>query len=98
MARAKRDLSLRQRKESQRDPRPITPPLQFSLGEIRQHYDDSMDSIKSQFEVTDRLSGEGNTHACETMWRSQVAFSEALLDFYLRYAIGDSLITTSRSG
>lgn len=83
MARAKRDLSLRQRKESQRDSRPIAPPLQFSLGEIRQHYDDSMESIKSQFEVTDMLSQEDNMRACETIWRSQVAFSEALLDFYI---------------
>lgn len=80
---ARRDLSLTPRKENLRDAKPIEPPVQFSLVEIQQHFNESMDSIKAQFEVADALLSTGNNAGCRTVWRSQVVFAEGLLDYYI---------------
>ncbi len=37
-----RDFSLTPRKENQREPKAVEPPVQFSLDEIRQHFNESM--------------------------------------------------------
>ena len=79
----KRDLSLSPRRENQRDARPIDPPVQFSLNEIKQHFIDSLDSVKAQYNVADTLLAEGNTDGCKTIWRSQVVLAEGLMDFYI---------------
>ena len=79
----RRDLSLSPRKENQRDAYPIEPPVQFSLNEIKQHFIESMDSVKAQYEVADFLSAEGNVEDCKTIWRSQVVLAEGLMDFYI---------------
>lgn len=79
----KRDLSLTPRKEDQRDARTIEPPVQFSLREIKQHFIDSLDSIKAQYDVADSLMAEGNLVGCKTIWRSQVVLAEGLMDFYI---------------
>ncbi len=80
---AKRDLSLIPRKENQRDAQPIAPPVQFSLEEIKQHFVDSMQSIKEQYVVADSLLVDGNENGCKTIWRSQIVLAEGLLDFYI---------------
>ncbi len=79
----KRDLSLTPRKENQREAQPIVPPIQFSLGEIKQHFTVSMESIKAQNEVADSLVAQGNIEGGKTIWRSQIVFAEGLLDFYI---------------
>lgn len=79
----KRDLSLSPRIENQRDAHPIEPPVQFSLNEIKQHFVDSLDSVKAQYDVADALLAEGNTDGCKTIWRSQVVLAEGLMDFYI---------------
>ena len=80
---SKRDLSLTPRKENQREALPITPPVQFSLDEIMQHFVESMNSVKAQYNVADALVAEGNTDGCKTIWRSQVVLAEGLMDFYI---------------
>jgi len=80
---SKRDLALTPRKENQRDAQPITLPVQFSLNEIKQHFVESMDSVKAQYDVADSLAYEGNTGGCKTIWRSQVVLAEGLMDFYI---------------
>ena len=80
---AKRDLSLSPRKENQRDAHPIEPPVKFSLSEIKQHFTDSLDSVKAQYDVADALLEEGNTDGCKTIWRSQVVLAEGLMDYYI---------------
>lgn len=80
---AKRDLSLIPRKENQRDAQPIAPPVQFSLEEIKQHFVDSMQSVKEQYVVADSLLVDGNENGCKTIWRSQIVLAEGLLDFYI---------------
>ncbi len=79
----KRDLSLTPRKENRRDAHPIEPPVQFSLSEIKQHFIDSLNSVKAQYDVADALLAEGNTDGCKTIWRSQVVLAEGLMDFYI---------------
>lgn len=80
---SKRDLSLTPRKENQREALPITPPVQFSLDEIMQHFVESMNSVKAQYNVADALVAEGNTDGCKTICRSQVVLAEGLMDFYI---------------
>ena len=80
---SKRDLSLSPRKENQREAQPIVPPVQFSLIEIKQHFIDSLASVKAQFEVADSLATKANMDGCKTIWRSQVVLAEGLLDFYI---------------
>lgn len=79
----KRNLSLSPRIENRRDAHPIEPPVQFSLNEIKQHFIDSLDSVKAQYEVADALLSEGKIDASKTIWRSQVVLAEGLLDFYI---------------
>lgn len=78
-----RDLTLAPRAEESRDSRLALPPVQFSLPEIRQHFNDSLETVKGQYEVADSLKLDGNIEACKAIWRSQVVFAEGLLDFYI---------------
>lgn len=78
----KRDLSLANRIEEVRDPRPSCV-VHFELEEIKQHFDQSLLDIKNQFAVADGLRAAGKTEDCKNIWRSQVVFLEGILDFYL---------------
>lgn len=80
---AERDLSLVPRVEEVRESRPDTSPIQFSLDEIKQHFSESMEGIKEQYDVADSLAASGNIDGCKTIWRSQVVLAEGLLDFYI---------------
>ena len=79
----KRDLSLTPRKEGLRDAKPAVIPTQFSLNEIKQHFEDSLDAITKQYKVADSLNDNGDTDGCKMIWRSQVVLAEGLLDFYI---------------
>lgn len=79
----KRNLSLTPRIEGKRDKKTVSMPVHFSLSEIKQHFDDSMQSVKNQLTVADKLLADGNTEGCHIIWRSQIVFAEGLLDFYL---------------
>lgn len=78
-----RDLSLTPRKEELRNARPIVIPIQFSLTEIKQHFENSLEAIKKQYEVADSLNNSGDVDGCKIIWRSQVVLAEGLLDFYI---------------
>ncbi len=78
-----RDISLAPRVEDTRDARPVQIPTQFSLSEIKQHFTGSMDEVKAQFDVADRLKADKNEIAYKMIWRSQVVLAEGLLDFYI---------------
>ena len=79
----KRNLSLTPRIEGKRDKKIVSMPVHFSLSEIKQHFDESMQSVKEQFTVADNLLSEGNAEGCRIIWRSQIVFAESLLDFYI---------------
>ena len=78
----KRDLSLTPRNEETRE-RIIVSPVHFPLTDIKQHFDESMQSVKEQFTVADNLLPEENAEGCRIIWRSQIVFAESLLDFYI---------------
>ena len=79
----KRNLSLTPRKEGLRDAKPITVPIQFSLIEIKQHFEDSLAAIKKQYAIADSLSEGGDTDGCKMSVRAKVVLVEGLLDFYI---------------
>ena len=79
----KRSLSLTPRAENTRDLRSIPFPKQFPLSEIKQHFTDSMDEVKKQFGVAEKLNKEENIIAIKMILRSQIVLSESLLDFYI---------------
>lgn len=80
---ATRNLDLIPRVEDVREARPVALPVQFSLEEIKQHFDDSLNGIKGQYLVADLLIQNGNEVGGKTIWRSQVVLAEGLLDFYI---------------
>lgn len=79
----KRNLSLTPRIEGKRDKKIVSMPVHFSLSEIKQHFDESMQSVKNQLTVADNLLSDGNIEGCHIIWRSQIVFAEGLLDFYI---------------
>nr|DAW95124.1 MAG TPA: hypothetical protein [Bacteriophage sp.] len=78
-----RNTTLTPRAENTRNSRTIDFPKQFNLSEIKQHFTDSMNEVKEQFNVADNLNKDGNIIACKMVWRSQIVLSESLLDFYI---------------
>lgn len=79
-----RDLSLTQRREGVREKHEICPSVQeFSLDEIKCHFDESINQIESNFSTAEALMNNGNAEGCKNIWRSQIVFVESALDFYL---------------
>lgn len=79
----RRNLSLTPRNEDTREQRAVALPQHFSLTEIKQHFDDGMRFVREQFSVANSLSESDNIEGCKLILRSQVAFSEGLLDFFI---------------
>lgn len=80
---AERIIELIPRAEGVREASQPEPPTQFSLSEIKQHFESSLDAVKAQYSVADSLAANGDLVGCKTIWRSQVVFAEGLLDFYI---------------
>lgn len=80
---ATRDLSLTVRSEGTRTATPVSPPVQFSLQQIKGHFDESLSGIKNQYDIASSLETEKNDGSEKVIWRSQVVLAEGLLDFYL---------------
>ena len=79
----RRNLSLTPRNEDTREQRSVALPQHFSLEEIKQHFEEGMCFVRGQFTVANSLSESENIEGCKLVWRSQVAFSEGLLDFFI---------------
>lgn len=77
------NLSLASRVEDVREARKIQTPVKFSKEEIKKHFDDSVNIIKSQFNVAKTLLKGGDQEGCKMVWRSQIVLVEGLLDFYM---------------
>lgn len=78
----RRDLSLSPRVEEKRELKVIELPIQFSLKEIKEHFEESLNEVKAQYTVADLLNKNGNENDGKTIWRSQVVLAEGLLDFF----------------
>ena len=79
----RRDLSLSPRVEEKRELTVIELPIQFSLKEIKEHFEESFNEVKAQYTVADLLNKIGNENDGKTIWRSQVVLVEGLLDFFI---------------
>ena len=79
----RRDLSLSPRVEEKRELKVIELPVQFSLKEIKEHFEESLNEVKAQYPVADLLNKNGNENDGKTIWRSQVVLAEGLLDFFI---------------
>ena len=80
---AVRDLTLTPRVEDIRDKQPGVSVIEFDLAQIKERFDNNLDSIRKQFDIAESLKAEGKIEECETVWRSQVVFLESALDFYI---------------
>ena len=80
---AGRDLTLTPRVEDIRDKQPGVSVIEFDLAQIKERFDNNLDSIRKQFDIAESLKAEGKIEECETVWRSQVVFLESALDFYI---------------
>ena len=58
----RRDLSLSPRVEEKRELKVIELPVQFSLKEIKEHFEESLNEVKAQYPVADLLN-ENRSHA-----------------------------------
>lgn len=79
----RRDLSLSPRVEEKRELKVIELPIQFSLKQIKEHFEESLNEVKAQYTVADLLNKNGNENDGKTIWRSQVVLAEGLLDFFI---------------
>lgn len=79
----RRDLSLSPRIEEKRELKVIELPIQFSLKENKEHFEESLNEVKAQYTVADLLNKNGNENDGKTIWRSQVVLAEGLLDFFI---------------
>ena len=79
----RRDLSLSPRIEEKRELKVIELPVQFSLKEIKEYFEESLNEVKAQYPVADLLNKNGNENDGKTIWRSQVVLVEGLLDFFI---------------
>lgn len=78
-----RDFSLSSRVENTRDQHAPAPPIQFSLQQIKDHFDQSVEQIRNDFAVSDELEENGKTEEAKNVLRSQIIFLEGILDFYI---------------
>lgn len=80
---AERDVSLRTRGEPTRDK--LLPPRaeMFALNEIKQHFDESIESLSAQFDLAEDLISQGKQENACDIWRSQLVFLDGALDFYI---------------
>ena len=80
---ANKDLDLHSRVEGVREPQLPLVPIQFSLEEIKQHFDQTLLSSENEYAIADNLLSVGKNEDAKTVWRSQIIFLEGLLDFYI---------------
>ena len=79
----RRDLSLSPRVEEKRELKVIELPIQFSLKEIKEHFEESFNEVKAQYTVAALINKNGHENDGKTIWRSQVVLAEGLLDFFI---------------
>lgn len=78
-----RDLGLNERIENVREQRHVATPVHFDLEQIKKHFDESLESIKKQYLISDQLAMEGKSDESKNILRSQIVFAEGILDFYI---------------
>lgn len=78
----KRNLDLMSRNEDTRD-KFHTEVVRFEFDQIKQHFTETIEAIKAQFNVADELVGSGRVTEGENVWRAQIVFLASAFDFYM---------------
>lgn len=77
-----RNLDLVSRNENTRD-KFHTKVIRFELDEIKQHFIETIEAIKAQFDVAEELIHAGKMIVGENIWRAQIVFLASAFDFYM---------------
>ena len=78
-----RDLSLSSRQENVRSQQQIRRVVHFTLQEIKDRFDDSIQNIEKKFDIYDQLLVSGKVDEGKDILRSQIVFLESTIDFFL---------------
>lgn len=78
-----RNLDLMPRQEETRDKINLPSIVKFPLIEIKTHFDENLQYIKSQFDIADELFQHEREEEAQKIWSSQIVFLESAFDFYL---------------
>lgn len=78
----RRNLNLSPRTEKVREPL-VKSAVQFELSEIKEHFDESLNTIRKNFELAEYLISVGRMEESENIYRSQIVFLESILDFFM---------------
>lgn len=77
-----RNLDLISRNEDTRD-KFQTMVVRFGFDQIKQHFTETVEAIKAQFNVADELIEVGRVTEGENIWRAQIVFLASVFDFYM---------------
>lgn len=77
------NLELDERVEDVREQQVQRHVVHFNLQEIKDRFDESMQSIEKKFEVYDELVVASKENDAKDILRSQIVFLEGIIDFYL---------------
>ncbi len=77
---SERKLNLTERAEDVREKHPV---VLFALDDIKQHFEENLQVIRSQFETAEYLLENDLKRACEDVWHAQIVFIASALDFYM---------------
>lgn len=78
-----RNLDLSERVENVREQQGIRYIVHFNLQEIKDRFDESIQSIEQKFNLYDELMESGKVDEAKDILRSQIIFLEGVVDFYL---------------
>lgn len=78
-----RDVSLHPRIENTRNKIITEPVVQFTLIQIKERFDKTIEDIQGQFVLADSLIQNEMADSGKDIYRSQIVFLESALDFYI---------------
>lgn len=78
----RRNFKFTSRNENTRD-KVHTEVVRFSLDQIWEHFAETIQAIKAQFDVADEWFASGKSVEGENIWRAQIVFLASALDFYM---------------
>lgn len=78
-----RNLDLSQRVKNVREQQEIRYIVHFNLQEIKDRFDESIQSIEQKFDLFDELMESNKVDEAKDILRSQIVFLEGIVDFYL---------------
>lgn len=57
--------------------------LKFDLDEIREHFQEAVNTIQEEIQFAQKILEEGETQIAENMWRAQIVYLSAAFDYFM---------------